>query len=142
VTGVKEIVFRLEAVGGKLMLHGEHIRYSIPSGDAEARGLLGELRGRKGEVADFLRVRAEIPTMPRGVRLIRFEPKRGPVALDVCSIVTDVDLFIRRELEELRARLHSPVQGSRRMGSFHDLGPAPPSRSRVGSRTNVGCNER
>jgi hypothetical protein len=49
-------------------------------------------------------------TLPRGVRLLRFEPKPPPVAIDVCSIVVDVGLFIRRELEELNARLHSPVQ--------------------------------
>jgi len=32
------------------------------------------------------------------------------VAVTVCSVVTDVDKFIRRALAELDARLHCPVQ--------------------------------
>ncbi len=51
-----------------------------------------------------------IPALPRGVHMVRYEPKSPPVAIDVCSIVVDVEKFIRTELQELEARLHSPVQ--------------------------------
>jgi len=42
--------------------------------------------------------------------MVRYEPKSPPVAIDVCSVVVDVGKFIRTELAELDARLHSPVQ--------------------------------
>jgi hypothetical protein len=48
--------------------------------------------------------------LPRGVRLVRYEPKPPPIAIDVCSIVVDVERFIQTELAELDARLHSPIQ--------------------------------
>ena len=53
---------------------------------------------------------SQCPPLPKGVHLLRYEPKSSPVAIDVCSVITDVGLFIQRELEELNARLHSPVQ--------------------------------
>lgn len=52
----------------------------------------------------------ECPALPGGVRLIRYEPKTPPVAIDTCSVVTDLKRFIRGELIDLDARLHSPVQ--------------------------------
>jgi hypothetical protein len=50
------------------------------------------------------------PPLPRGVHLLPCQPKEPPIAIDECSVVTDVDGFIRAELRELHARLHSPVQ--------------------------------
>jgi hypothetical protein len=49
-------------------------------------------------------------TLPAGVRLARYTAKNPPVALMVCSVVTDVPKFIRHALAELEARLHHPVQ--------------------------------
>lgn len=48
--------------------------------------------------------------IPPGVRLVRYEPKPAPVAIDVASVVVDVQKFIEAELRELEARLCSPVQ--------------------------------
>jgi hypothetical protein len=48
------------------------------------------------------------PAMPAGVRLIRWEPKTAPVAIDVCSVVVDVQQFIEAELRELDSRLNFP----------------------------------
>jgi hypothetical protein len=48
------------------------------------------------------------PPMPIGVRLVRYEPRKPPVAVDVCSVVTDVPKFIERELRDLDSRLNSP----------------------------------
>ena len=52
------IVTRLEEVGGKLSLDGDRIRYSVPSGDPEARALLAELRKHRERVKGLLRQRA------------------------------------------------------------------------------------
>ena len=48
--------------------------------------------------------------LPEGLSLIRYTPKSGPVAITMCSVVTDANKFIRHALEELEARLHHPVQ--------------------------------
>jgi len=43
--------------------------------------------------------------MPPGVRLVRWEPKSGPVILTHYAVVTDVSRFISMTLLELRADL-------------------------------------
>ncbi len=53
---------------------------------------------------------AQPPPLPRGVRLVSYQPKEPPVAITVCSVVTDVPKFMEHCLAELSARLHSPVQ--------------------------------
>jgi hypothetical protein len=50
----------------------------------------------------------EVPLMPNGVRLIRWEPRQAPVAIDVCSVVVDVPKFIKSELGALDSRLNNP----------------------------------
>jgi hypothetical protein len=50
------------------------------------------------------------PCLPKGVRLVRYKPRVPPVDIRLVSVVSDVDKFIRHYLEELDARLHSPVQ--------------------------------
>jgi hypothetical protein len=52
----------------------------------------------------------QCPALPLGVRMVRYEPKSPPVSIDVCSVVVDVEKFIRTELRELDARLHAPTQ--------------------------------
>ena len=48
--------------------------------------------------------------LPRGIRLIRWHPKKPPVMIESYAVVTDVQKFIEAELRELDARLHAPVQ--------------------------------
>ena len=48
--------------------------------------------------------------LPAGVRLARYTRKNPPVVIAVCSVVTDVDKFIRHALAQLNVRLHNPVQ--------------------------------
>jgi hypothetical protein len=105
VTELLEIVLRLEVAGGMLTLDGERIRYSIPSGDTEARGLLAELRERKPEVTDLLRARAATPP---GVRIIGWNLKEPPIAIEYHAVVTDPAKFARATLGELRQRLTNP----------------------------------
>jgi hypothetical protein len=101
----EELIREVEAVGGRLVLRGNRIAYELPK---DATSILTELKAHRDEVVEVLR--SQCPPLPKGIRLVRYEPKSTPVAIDVCSVVTDVSLFIQREIEELNARLHSPVQ--------------------------------
>jgi len=83
-------------------VNGERIRVRLPE---DAAHLLEELRAHKGEVLSLLRRREESPEMPPGVRLVRWEPKSGPVILTHYAVVTDVSRFISMTLLELRAGL-------------------------------------
>jgi hypothetical protein len=49
-------------------------------------------------------------SLPKGVRLIRYEKRAPRVTITLCSVVEDVAKFIGHALVELDARLHSPVQ--------------------------------
>ena len=60
-TELLQIVSRLEQTGGRLVLHGDRIRYSVPSGSPEVSDLLAELRRRREEVTELLRKRASWP---------------------------------------------------------------------------------
>jgi hypothetical protein len=108
VTNLAEIVSRLEESGGRLVLDGDRIRYSVPSEDADARALLAELRKHRENVRAFLRARAAIPAMWPGVRLVAWELKEPPVAIEYHAVVTDPGKFARATLEELRERLTNP----------------------------------
>jgi hypothetical protein len=67
--------------------------------------LLARIKEHKLEI---IRALVAIPPMPEGVRLIRWEPKPAPVAIDVCSVVVDVRKFIHGELRALDSRLNNP----------------------------------
>lgn len=107
---VSEILVEVEAAGASFRLDGETVRVSYP--DDECReGLSGQialLRDRRDEVAAYLKQRDAIPPMPKGVRLVRWEPKTAPVGIDVCSVVVDVPKFIESELRALDSRLNDP----------------------------------
>src|SRR5712692_4769345 len=77
----------------------------VPQSPSTPAGIGAILRHVGGSCAP-----SQCPALPLGVRVVGYEPKSPPVAIDVCSIVTDVQKFIEAELRELDARLHSPVQ--------------------------------
>ena len=56
---------------------------------------------------------AEAPPLPpplsSALRLISYLPKKPPVALEQCSIVTNLDLFIQTTLADLEAKLNHPT---------------------------------
>jgi len=105
---VVELIRRVEQAGGTLTLDdGGRITYELPD---EAVPLLDQLRARKDDIRRALRERQAAPPMPPGVRLIEWKLKEAPVAIDVCSIVTDPNLFARTTIEQLRVALENPGQ--------------------------------
>ncbi len=69
--------------------------------------------GREAQIIEKPRIPAvskvsEVPPMPAGVHLISWSPKAAPIAIDVCSVVTDVEKFIEAELRDLNSRLNFP----------------------------------
>jgi len=111
-----DAVAAFEALGGTLELHGEQVEVVYQTHLRQAVSpLLGELRAHREAVRAFLRERssggrapAECPPLPPAVRLLRYAPKVAPVAVQPCSIVTDVGKFIRAYLEDLEWRLAHP----------------------------------
>jgi hypothetical protein len=107
---VAETVSLIEAAGATFHLDGEKVLVRYP--DEEQRGQLSRqvalLRPHKSEVAAFLKVRGIIPSMPAQVRLLEWELKEPPVAIETCSVVTDTALSARSTLEQLRTALAQP----------------------------------
>ena len=104
-TGVIEIVAQLERAGGTLQLAGSQIRYRIPTDDSKIRDFLLQLRGRRSEVAAFLKARNGEPLMPTGVLLLGWNLKKPPVAIETCAVVTDTALFAISTLGQLGTAL-------------------------------------
>jgi hypothetical protein len=46
--------------------------------------------------------------MPSGVRLLKWNLKQPPVAIDTCSVVTDPALFAMSTLEQLKVAIENP----------------------------------
>lgn len=71
--------------------------------------LLARIKEHKPEILVALRnPPAAIPAMPPGVRLIAWELKKPPVAIETCAVVTDPALFARTTLEQLGTALAHP----------------------------------
>lgn len=66
------------------------------------------LRAHREQVTAFLRERGVIPPMPPGVRLISWNLKHPPIAIEYHAVVTDPAKFARATLDELRERLANP----------------------------------
>lgn len=49
-----------------------------------------------------------IPAMPPGVRLLEWNPKEPPVAIESCSLVVNTTLFAKSTLNQLRIALAQP----------------------------------
>ena len=108
--GVIETIAKLEAAGAALRLDGDEVR--IRYREAQQREQLaheiGFLRAHRDEVADLLRTRATVPVMPPGVRLLAWNLKQAPVAIETCGVVTDPALFALTTLGQLRVALAEP----------------------------------
>jgi len=95
-----EIIETITSKGGRIWLEEDKVRARLPE---TLRPLVGVIHSHKLELMAEL---ARRPTMPAGVRLIRWAPKAAPVQLPQCSTVPNVDLFIRSTLRQLEARLN------------------------------------
>jgi len=115
VSGIVEVVAEVEAAGAALRLEGNKVRVRYRG--AQQRNRLAQqisfLRAHRGEVADLLRARATVPSMPPGVRLLAWNPKQPPVFIEACSIVVETNLFARTTLAQLGAAIANP---ERRVG--------------------------
>jgi hypothetical protein len=109
---VGDVLREVEAVGVALRLEGEKVRIRFP--ESQQRKKLDRqvnfLRAHRQEVAEFLPLRHSIPAMPPNVRLVRWDLKPPPVAIETCAVVTDSALFARSTLEQLRTALAQPKQ--------------------------------
>ena len=107
-----EALEMLESAGGAIRLDGEAVKVKLPRNYPEVQRLLGELRNHRGEVTALLRQRANrpsrCPSLPQGVRLVKWDLKEPPLAIDTCSVVTNPALFASTTLAQLRAALANP----------------------------------
>lgn len=101
-SSAEQAIERIEAAGGAVVLEGDRIRCRLPG---EARELAEELRAHKDEALLVLKQRALIPPIPKGVRLIRWEPKPAPVILTRYEVVVEVKRFVEMTLVELKEAL-------------------------------------
>ncbi len=124
--GLLEKVDYFERWVGDLYLDGGKLRYRIWNDEfPRVRELLEDLKARRDQIVELMRYRTEsqpeadplgkpgppeCPKLPLGVRLVRYQPKKPPVGIEICSVVTDVEKFLLTKLGELEARLHDPVQ--------------------------------
>lgn len=107
---IGQTVSMIEAAGATFRLDGEkvRVRYCNEEQRKELAGKVAFLRDHRAEVTAFLKIRGTIPMMPPGVRLIHWNLKKSPVAIESCAVVTDTALFARTTLEQLRVALTQP----------------------------------
>lgn len=107
---VAEAVSEAEAAGVAFRLDGEKVRVSYPDDERrkELAGQIASLREKRAEVAAYLKARSAISPMPQGVRLVKWDLKEPPVAIETCAVVVDPFLFARSTLEQLRVALENP----------------------------------
>jgi len=106
-----EALAAAEGLGIKLRLDGNRIQARLPEGDQDRfSNILDRLRANREEVAAVLRQRTVAPPMPPRVRLVHWSPKEAPIAIESCSVVVDVQLFIRSTLAQLSTALANHSQ--------------------------------
>jgi hypothetical protein len=112
---VSAVLGKVEAVGIALRLEDERVRIWFPTRHQreQVAPQITFLRAHREEVAEFFRLRHSIPAMPPSVRLVRWNLKQPPVAIETCAVVTDPALFARTTLEQIRTTMAEP---KRRIG--------------------------
>lgn len=104
---VADVVSEVEAAGVAFRLAGEKVCVWYPDDERRQNvaGRIALLRGRRAEVAAYIKARTKIPEMPKGIRLVRWEPRPAPIAVTRVEIVTDVPSFVRMTLLEMQNAL-------------------------------------
>jgi hypothetical protein len=109
---VIEVVSEVEAAGVALQLCGDKVRIGFP--DVQRRHELAEqvafLRAHRDEVTGFLRDRATVPAMPPGIRLLAWNLKEPPIAIESCAVVVSPTLFAKTSLVQLGTALANPAR--------------------------------
>jgi hypothetical protein len=101
-----EVVCRIEELGGYLALDVDgSIRYRVPKNNPEAQALLETVKTERRNLLNYLRTRS---TLPPSVRLVSWNLKDPPVAIETCAVIVDPALFVRATLEQLRVALACP----------------------------------
>jgi len=103
-----EVVRRIEALGGYLALdEAGGLRYRVPKGNPEVETLLQTVKAEKESLIAYLRAR---PALPPSVRVVSWNLKQPPVAIEVCAVVADPALFARTTVEQLKIALAEPTR--------------------------------
>jgi hypothetical protein len=107
---VPDTVILIETAGATFRLDGErvHVWYPHESRRQELAKQVAYLRDHRSEVAAFLEARNAVPNIPPGVRLIEWNLKQPPLAIETCAVVTNPGLFAQATLEQLRIALTEP----------------------------------
>ena len=107
---VAEAVGLIEVAGVEFRLDGEKVRVWYPDKERreELAAQVNVLRDHRAEVAVYLKTRSIIPTMPPGVRLVKWSLKEPPISIEYHAVVTEPAKFARATLGELRERLTNP----------------------------------
>ena len=107
---VAQTVMEVETLGVQLRVEADKVVMRFPAEELrnELSGQLAYLRTHRHKVMNFLREQDVIPKMPPGVQLVSWNLKEPPVAVEVCSLVTDSALFARTTLDQLRTALAQP----------------------------------
>ena len=107
---VTQIMAEVEAAGVSLRLDGEGVRIWFPEVRLrdELASQIAFLRRHRSEVTESMQARVGIPRMPPGVRLVKWNLKEPPVAIESCAVVTEPGLFARTTIEQLRIVLANP----------------------------------
>jgi hypothetical protein len=96
-----EILETVSAAGGQLWLEGDKVRARLPE---SLRPLVSIIREHKPELVKLL---AQRPVMPSGVRLLSYAPVTAPFRLSQSETVLDTRVFIQSTLRQVDARLHN-----------------------------------
>jgi hypothetical protein len=107
---VIEILAEVEAAGVSLRLDGQGVRIWFPEARLrdELASQIAFLRRHRSEVTESLQARAGIPSLPPGVRMVKWNLKEPPIAIETCAVVTEPGLFARTTIEQLRIVLTNP----------------------------------
>jgi len=109
--GAREVVSRIEELGGCLAVDSDGcIRYRLPKGNPEAQALLDVIKSDKPALLAYLQERQgrRVHSAPPGTRLLRWNLKDPPVAIESCSIVIDTAKFADMTLAQLGIALANP----------------------------------
>ena len=113
--GGLDVLDRLAALGCGVRIEGERLKVSGPE-LPEVAALIPELRAHREEAMLVIReLQSAPPTLeeiqamlPKGVCVLRYEPKAPPFAVAPVSVVTDVGRFFRSYVKDLGWRLEHP----------------------------------